>query len=342
MRPLGAWSPFELCVRTILGQQVTVAAAGTLMRRLVERCGTVTPECVADANFDSIGMPGKRVETIRSFARAAADGRVDFERPWTEVEAALKAAARIRALDAGLSRDPPRARSRRVPRNRSRPDPRGAGRLAGAAAGAGGGVATLSGLCSDLFVGRERNRHPGVTRVSTCQFSSPGNCGRFNNFRVCRDVLNCTTASIRGRLNLRALIDRVRSKSSTNTDSACRELGGRRRRLATVVAHAVAHAHAEATRQDAGRVPRARRGAGRSAAPERRAGSRRRAVAQAIFVRRARRAGQGRQGVQARRHPRVGLHGADLRQRRAQDVRSQDQSRLDASATPRRCRATRG
>ena len=91
MRPLGAWSPFELCIRTILGQQVTVAAAGTLMRRLVERCGTVTPECVADANFVSIGMPGKRVDTVRLFARAVADGRVDFERPWPEVEAALKA-----------------------------------------------------------------------------------------------------------------------------------------------------------------------------------------------------------------------------------------------------------
>jgi 3-methyladenine DNA glycosylase/8-oxoguanine DNA glycosylase len=91
MRPLGAWSPFELCVRTILGQQVTVAGAGTLMRRLVERCGTVTPECVADADFTSIGMPGKRVDTIRMFARATADGRVDFAQPWPEVEAALKA-----------------------------------------------------------------------------------------------------------------------------------------------------------------------------------------------------------------------------------------------------------
>jgi 3-methyladenine DNA glycosylase/8-oxoguanine DNA glycosylase len=90
MRPLGAWSPFELCVRTIIGQQVTVAAAGTLMRRLVERCATVTPECVAAADFAAIGMPGKRVEAIRSFARAAADGRVDFARPWTDVEAALK------------------------------------------------------------------------------------------------------------------------------------------------------------------------------------------------------------------------------------------------------------
>jgi 3-methyladenine DNA glycosylase/8-oxoguanine DNA glycosylase len=90
MRPLGAWSPFELCVRTILGQQVTVAAAGTLMRRLVERCGTVTPECVADADFAAIGMPGKRVDTIRSFARAVGDGRVDFARPWADIEAALQ------------------------------------------------------------------------------------------------------------------------------------------------------------------------------------------------------------------------------------------------------------
>lgn len=90
MRPLGAWSPFELCVRTIMGQQVTVAAAGTLMRRLVERCGTVTPECVAGADFAAIGMPGKRVETIRSFARAVGEGRVDFALPWAQVEAALK------------------------------------------------------------------------------------------------------------------------------------------------------------------------------------------------------------------------------------------------------------
>jgi DNA-3-methyladenine glycosylase II len=91
MRPLGAWSPFELCIRTILGQQVTVAAAGTLMRRLVERCGTVTPECVAEADFVNFGMPGKRVDTVRTFARAVAEGRVEFEQPWPQVEAALKA-----------------------------------------------------------------------------------------------------------------------------------------------------------------------------------------------------------------------------------------------------------
>ena len=132
MRPLGAWSPFELCVRTILGQQVTVAAAGTLMRRLVERCGTVTPECVADANFDNIGMPGKRVETIRSFARACRRWTRGLRTALDRGRSCAQRAARIRALDARLSRDPPRARSRRVPGNRPRSDPRGAGRLAGA------------------------------------------------------------------------------------------------------------------------------------------------------------------------------------------------------------------
>jgi DNA-3-methyladenine glycosylase II len=90
MRPLGAWSPFELCVRTILGQQVTVAAAGTLMRRLVERCGSVTPECVLAADLSNMGMPGKRVEAITSFARAAQEGRVDFEQPWPQLQAALQ------------------------------------------------------------------------------------------------------------------------------------------------------------------------------------------------------------------------------------------------------------
>lgn len=90
MRPLGAWSPFELCIRTILGQQVTVAAAGTLMRRLVERCGSITPECVVAADVSNMGMPGKRAAALQSFAQAIVEGRVDFSRPWSEVDTALQ------------------------------------------------------------------------------------------------------------------------------------------------------------------------------------------------------------------------------------------------------------
>jgi 3-methyladenine DNA glycosylase/8-oxoguanine DNA glycosylase len=90
MRPLGTWSPFELSARTVIGQQVTVAAAGTLMRRLVERCGEITPSCVLAADLSNMGMPGRRVETIRHLARAVLEERVDFDLPWKSVDAALK------------------------------------------------------------------------------------------------------------------------------------------------------------------------------------------------------------------------------------------------------------
>jgi DNA-3-methyladenine glycosylase II len=90
MRPLGAWDAFELCVRTILGQQVTVAAARTLMRRWVQRCGAITPECLLAADLTNMGMPGKRVETIRALALAVQQDRVRFDRPWAEIDAALQ------------------------------------------------------------------------------------------------------------------------------------------------------------------------------------------------------------------------------------------------------------
>src|SRR5918999_3207446 len=43
LRAPGAWDGFELAVRAILGQQVTVAAARRLAGRLVALCGTVLP-----------------------------------------------------------------------------------------------------------------------------------------------------------------------------------------------------------------------------------------------------------------------------------------------------------
>lgn len=91
MRPLGAWCPFELCLRTVLGQQVTVAAAGTLMRRLVDRCGALTPASVLAADLSAMGMPGKRVDTIRSLAAAFDGNRRLLEGPaWPETESALR------------------------------------------------------------------------------------------------------------------------------------------------------------------------------------------------------------------------------------------------------------
>ncbi len=93
MRVPGAWDPFELGVRAILGQQVTVSAARTLASRLCEKFGGQAPpaewaqplrtfpdpKSLADADIASIGLPRRRAETVRSFARAIATGRIDFQ-----------------------------------------------------------------------------------------------------------------------------------------------------------------------------------------------------------------------------------------------------------------------
>lgn len=91
-RPLGCWSPFELCIRTLVGQQVTVAAARTLLKRLIARCGELTPTALASSDLSAIGMPGKRVAAIRHFAAAVADGQLHLDAgPWPALDRELAA-----------------------------------------------------------------------------------------------------------------------------------------------------------------------------------------------------------------------------------------------------------
>jgi len=101
LRPPGCWDGFELAVRAILGQQVTVKGATTLAGRLVNSFGKPleansrpttsaphasaglthvfpTAEVLAEANVASIGLPRARAETIRGLARAAAEKQISF------------------------------------------------------------------------------------------------------------------------------------------------------------------------------------------------------------------------------------------------------------------------
>jgi AraC family transcriptional regulator of adaptative response / DNA-3-methyladenine glycosylase II len=64
----GAWEPFEIAVRAIVGQQISVRGATTIMNRLSP---ILTPEQLADAEIG--GMPRSRAETIRTLARAVVD-----------------------------------------------------------------------------------------------------------------------------------------------------------------------------------------------------------------------------------------------------------------------------
>lgn len=88
----GAFDGFETAVRAVLGQQVSVAAARTLCRRLVDAHGRSieladgararlfpTPEVIAEARLQSIGLPATRAATLRALARAVLDGRLDLE-----------------------------------------------------------------------------------------------------------------------------------------------------------------------------------------------------------------------------------------------------------------------
>ena len=80
----GAWDRFEMGVRAILGQQISVRAAHTLAARLVERFGHDFPTAFPGVNklfplakelallpikeLASIGIPQKRAETLHHFA----------------------------------------------------------------------------------------------------------------------------------------------------------------------------------------------------------------------------------------------------------------------------------
>lgn len=74
----GAWDGFEMAIRAVVGQQISVAGATTLMSRIAARHG-VTPESLMRARANP-GMPQTRWNAIRGLARAAARGEMTFTR----------------------------------------------------------------------------------------------------------------------------------------------------------------------------------------------------------------------------------------------------------------------
>jgi AraC family transcriptional regulator of adaptative response / DNA-3-methyladenine glycosylase II len=100
----GALDPFELGVRAVLGQQVSVAAARTLAARLAERHGAPLPAprdglthafpdptTLARARLDGLGLTGARVRSLRALAQAVVSGALRFDADPAEVRAALAA-----------------------------------------------------------------------------------------------------------------------------------------------------------------------------------------------------------------------------------------------------------
>ncbi len=93
LRVPGAFDAFELMVRAVLGQQVTVAGASTLAGRLAAKWGRdglfPEPGITAEANLGSIGLPAKRAETLRGVARQFAINP-NFLAEATDLESAIQ------------------------------------------------------------------------------------------------------------------------------------------------------------------------------------------------------------------------------------------------------------
>ena len=96
LRLPGAIDAFETAVRTIIGQQVSVAAATTVMGRVVQAFGesvltpwpalnrlTLTPERLARESVDTLaplGLNSARASALLAISRAVLDGRVTLGR----------------------------------------------------------------------------------------------------------------------------------------------------------------------------------------------------------------------------------------------------------------------
>jgi len=105
LRVPGAWDAFELAVRAVLGQQVTVRGATTLAGRLVQMCGTpvdlgeglthLFPEAatLAEADLGAIGLPRARAATLRALARGVASGSLVLDAPHGVTDAVTRLCA---------------------------------------------------------------------------------------------------------------------------------------------------------------------------------------------------------------------------------------------------------
>jgi AraC family transcriptional regulator of adaptative response / DNA-3-methyladenine glycosylase II len=93
LRLPGSWDPFETAVRAVVGQQISVKGARTILGRLVARHGRVFkgradfqlthffPDAVAlsAARLEAMGMPTRRATTLNQLSAAVAAGEICFE-----------------------------------------------------------------------------------------------------------------------------------------------------------------------------------------------------------------------------------------------------------------------
>ncbi|GII53218.1 AraC family transcriptional regulator [Planotetraspora thailandica] len=91
LRVPGAYDGFELAVRAVVGQQISVAGARTILGRIAARAGTPatpgttpgvlfpTADRLAGSDLTGIGLTNRRIATLTSLAEAVAGERIDLD-----------------------------------------------------------------------------------------------------------------------------------------------------------------------------------------------------------------------------------------------------------------------
>lgn len=83
----GCWDPFEIAVRAIVGQQISVKGATTVMGKIARMYGDIadgrlvfpTPQSLARIEPDDLPMPRARASAIRDMAAAVASREIDLD-----------------------------------------------------------------------------------------------------------------------------------------------------------------------------------------------------------------------------------------------------------------------
>ncbi|MFG1703476.1 AlkA N-terminal domain-containing protein [Nonomuraea sp. M3C6] len=84
LRVPGTFDGFELAVRAVVGQQISVAGARTLLGRIVAKAAAPeslfpTPAHLLETDLTGLGLTNRRIDTLKDLAARLAEGRIDLD-----------------------------------------------------------------------------------------------------------------------------------------------------------------------------------------------------------------------------------------------------------------------
>ncbi|MEV4069300.1 AlkA N-terminal domain-containing protein [Nonomuraea fuscirosea] len=84
LRVPGAFDGFELAVRAVVGQQISVAGARTLLGRIVARAAAPgglfpAPAQLVETDLTGLGLTNRRIATLKELATHLTEGRIDLD-----------------------------------------------------------------------------------------------------------------------------------------------------------------------------------------------------------------------------------------------------------------------